>query len=69
MIGSIAREYVEVIDSIRYGQFADVSELRYLEGQRALLHQQLMELLGREVTVREARILALQAQAGGDYDF
>jgi hypothetical protein len=29
----------------------------------------LMELLGREVTVREARILALQAQAGGDYDF
>ena len=68
MIGSIAREYVEVIDRIRYGQFADTDELRYLEGQRALLHQQLMELLGGEVTVGEARGLALQAQAGGDYD-
>ena len=68
MISAIARDYVEVIDSIHYGQFAGTDELRYLEGQRALLHQQLVELLGREVTVREARALALQAQAGGDYD-
>jgi hypothetical protein len=67
MIGSIAREYVDVIDRIRYGQFVSTDELRYLEGQRALLHEQLMELLGREVTVREARVLALQAQAGGEY--
>ena len=67
MIGGIAREYVEVIDRIRYGQFTNTDELRYLEGQRALLHQQLMELLGRGVTVREARVLALQAQAGGEY--
>jgi hypothetical protein len=67
MISSIAREYVEVIDRIRYGQFAGTDELRYLEGQRALLHQQLLELLGREVTVREARVLALQAQARGEY--
>jgi hypothetical protein len=67
MIGSIAREYVDVIDRIRYGQFVSTDELHYLEGQRALLHEQLMELLGREVTVREARVLALQAQAGGEY--
>jgi hypothetical protein len=67
MISGIAREYVDVIDRIRYGQFTDTDELRYLEGQRALLHQQLMELLGREVTVSEARVLALQAQAGGEY--
>ena len=67
MISSIAREYVDVIDRIRYGQFVSTDELRYLEGQRALLHEQLMELLGREVTVREARVLALQAQAGGTY--
>jgi hypothetical protein len=67
MISGIAREYVEVIDLIRYGQFTDTDELRYLEGQRALLHQQLMELLGQEITVSEARGLALQAQAGGEY--
>ena len=67
MISGIAREYVDVIDRIRYGQFVSTDELRYLEGQRALLHQQLMELLGREVTVREAQALALQAQAGGEY--
>jgi hypothetical protein len=69
MISSIAREYVEVIDRIRYGQFADTDELRYLEGQRALLHQQLVELLGRQVTAMEARVLALHAQAGGEYDY
>ncbi len=33
MIGSIAREYLEVIDRINYGQFASKRELRYLEGQ------------------------------------
>ncbi len=68
MIGSIAREYLEVIDRISYGQFASKRELRYLEGQRALLHQQLTELLGYEPTVAQARALALQAQARGDYD-
>ncbi len=57
-----------MIDRIRYGQFEDVYELRYLEGQRALLHQQLVELLGREeVTVEQVRALAL-LQPGEDWD-
>ncbi len=68
MIGSIAREYLEVIDRISYGQFSSTRELRYLEGQRALLHQQLTELLGYEPTIAQARALALHAQARGDYD-
>ncbi|MEA3340885.1 MAG: hypothetical protein U9R15_13055 [Chloroflexota bacterium] len=68
MIGSIAREYLEVIDHIRYGQFANTHELRYLEGQRALLHQQMIELLGYEPTMAQVRAIALQAQAEGDYD-
>jgi hypothetical protein len=69
MIGSIAREYIEVIDRIQYGQFTSKQELRYLEGMRALLHRQLTELLGYEPTVAQAQALALQSQAGGDYDY
>ena len=66
MIGSIAREYVEAIDRIQYGRFSSKQELRALEGQRALLHQQLTELLGHEPTVEEARALAMQSRARGE---
>lgn len=66
MLASIASEYVETIDRIRYGRFSNKQELRHLEGQRALLHQQLTELLGHEPTVDEARTLMLQSRARGE---
>lgn len=66
MLASIAAEYVETIDRIRHGRFSNKQELRRLEGQRALLHQQLTELLGHEPTIEEARTLVLQSRAKGE---
>jgi len=51
MKAQLAREYIETIDRIQYGCY---SELHYLEGQRALLHAQLSELAGYQVTVADA---------------
>ena len=68
MLASIAAEYVETIDRIHYGRFSNKQELRHLEGQRALLHQQLTELLGHEPTVEEARAIVLQSRARGKGD-
>jgi len=62
MIGSIAKEYLWVIDQIRYGQFRNTRELRWLEGQRALLHQQMVELLDRPVDIQTARRLAARSR-------
>jgi hypothetical protein len=66
VLASVAAEYVETIDRIRYGRFSNEQELRHLEGQRALLHQQLIELLGHEPTLEEARALVLQSRARGE---
>lgn len=62
MIGQIATEYLWTIDQIRYGQFRDKKHLRYLEGQRGLLHQQMVELLDRPVTMETVRRLAARSR-------
>jgi hypothetical protein len=62
LIGAIAQEYLSVIDRLRWGEFTDKREQRWLEGQRALLHQQLVELTGRQVTVQMARQLAARSR-------
>jgi hypothetical protein len=67
VIASIGREYLEVIDRIQYSEFGSKEELRYLESQRVLLHQQLRELLGYEPTVEQVRSIVLDAQARGEY--
>ena len=59
MKAQLAQEYLETIDKIKYGNFASKRELRHLEGQRALLHAQLSELVGRRVTVANARTIKL----------
>jgi len=64
---AIAEDYLETIDRIRYAQFSSHSELHWLEGQRALLHQQLVELLGHSPTVREVRTLVLEEHLAGCY--
>ena len=70
MLESLAREYLEVIDKIRYSEFADEEELRWLEGQRGLLHDQLCDLLGvphdSDITDR-ARAIVLGALGEGRY--
>jgi len=54
MKAQLAKEYIETIDRIQYGCYSEKSELHYLEGQRALLHAQLSELAGYQVTVADA---------------
>ena len=61
-MGQIASEYLWIIDQIRYGQFRDKQHLHYLEGQRAVLHQQLVELLGQPVDIETARRLATRSR-------
>lgn len=42
---SLAREYVECIDTIQHGCFAGSHALHDLEGMRGLLHAQLMGVI------------------------
>ena len=62
MTSSIAREYLDTIDRIRYSKFKNKRDLRWLEGQRALLHRQLTELTGKRVTVALTRRLAASSR-------
>ena len=62
MLNSLAKEYLWMIDRIRWGEFRNTRELRWLEGQRALLHQQMTELLGRPVDMQTARRLAARSR-------
>jgi len=68
MLVSVAREYLAVIDRIRYSEFEDDAELRWLEGQRGVLHDQLCDLLGvphdRDITA-QARVIDLEARGEG----
>jgi hypothetical protein len=67
MLVSLAKEYLKTINHIRYRQFRDHEELRWLEGQRGLLHRQMTELLGHKPEMSEVRALVLEAQAAGYY--
>ena len=62
MIGQIAKEYLWMIDQIRYGEFRDSKDLRWMEGQRAVLHQQMVELLGHPVDIETIRRLAARSR-------
>jgi len=62
MIGSVAREYLDVIYKIGHAQFRGKSDLRWLEGQRRMLHDQLERLIGKHVTVAIARRLAARSR-------
>lgn len=45
MLVSLAREYVQTIDMIGGGRFKTNTELHDLEGQRGMLHEQLMSVV------------------------
>jgi hypothetical protein len=62
MLGSLAREYLDVIERLRWGEFRDKQEQRWLEGQRGLLHRQLEQVSGERVTVRKARRWATRSR-------
>lgn len=68
VLESLAREYLDIIDRIRYSDFADQNELRWLEGQRGLLHDQPCDMLGishdSDIT-EQARAIVLGAQGEG----
>ena len=62
MSANLAREYLDIIDKIRYGQFRDKKHLHWLEGQRAVLHNQLERATGKSVTVAMARRMAARSR-------
>jgi hypothetical protein len=62
MKNSVAREYLQVHDHIRYGRFRGHAELEQLQRQKATLHGQLNELCGHRVTVAEARQIARRSR-------
>lgn len=45
-IRSLARDYIRTIDAIRSGMLSD-ADIRYLEAERAVLHDQLARAIGR----------------------
>jgi hypothetical protein len=51
-IRTLAAEYVELVDQMRSGQYADDEEYRTLSSQRSLVHDDLIALTG--VTERPA---------------
>lgn len=68
MLESLAHEYLEIIDRIQYGDFADRDELQWLAGQRAVIHDQICNLLGiahdSDITER-VRAIVLGSQGEG----
>ena len=58
MKNSVAREYVQVVDAIRGGDFHSRKALQRLTRQKATLHRQLNELCKHQVSLQEARQLA-----------
>jgi len=51
-IRTLAAEYVELVDIMRGGQYADDEEYRQLSSQRTLTHDELIRLTG--ITERKA---------------
>ncbi|MCU0490198.1 MAG: hypothetical protein MUD01_01220 [Chloroflexaceae bacterium] len=43
---SLAAEYVELVEAMRNGQYADEKEWRTLSSQRSLVHDELIALTG-----------------------
>lgn len=69
LLASTAKEYLETIRQIAFGQ-GTVEEIRELEGQRAVLHEQLLSMLGlnrssEESMVSLAQVIVLEARAEG----
>lgn len=69
LLASTAKEYLDTIRQISFGQ-GSVDEIRELEGQRAVLHDQLLSMLGMarssdQDMVRLAQQIVLQARAEG----
>lgn len=66
---SIAKEYIETIRTIAFGQ-GSMEEIRELEGQRAVLHEQLLTMLelkrnSENDMVQLAQAIILEARAEG----
>jgi len=68
LIASVAREYLEIFETLWYGRAATMNEVYQLENQRVALHQQLTEWLGYHPTIEQIRTLVLQGQAEALYD-
>lgn len=65
---SLCREYVALVDAMQHGQYSR-AELRDLDSQRQVTHQQLIELTGkdrRDDMYAYARAVLLAAR-GGNY--
>lgn len=63
---SLCREYVELVDSMRFGQYSR-DELRELDSQRQGTHNQLLDITGMdrsEDMYAYARAVLLAAQGG-----
>lgn len=61
----LAAEYVELVDMMRNGQYADAEEYRALSSQRTLVHDELIRMTG--LTERKAMYgycRALLAESG-----
>jgi hypothetical protein len=69
LVARTAKEYLETIRAIQFGQ-GTIEEIHEFEGQRAVLHDQLLSMLGLtrssdEDMVRLAQSIVLQARAEG----
>ena len=63
-IHTLAAEYVELVDMMRGGQYADDEEYRHLSVQRGLTHDELIRLTG--VTDRPAMYGYCRALLAGE---
>lgn len=63
-IKTLAAEYVELVDMMRGGQYADDDEYRQLSSQRTLTHDELIRLTG--VTERKAMYGHCRALLAGE---
>ena len=62
MTNSIAKEYINVVDRIRTGNYRNRQTLAWLERERTTLHQQLRELCGGAVSMAKARKLSARSR-------
>jgi hypothetical protein len=70
LLVTTAQEYIETIRQIAFAQVSSPEEIRILEGQRGVLHEQLLSLLGmdrssEEDMVKLAQVIVLEARAEG----
>lgn len=63
-VHTLAAEYVELVDMMRGGQYADDDEYRQLSSQRTLTHDELIRLTG--VTDRKAMYGYCRALLAGE---